>query len=308
MKKLCLLCLLIMPVIIHSQEVIEIDPGSFTFSFEDPIEYPFLKIDTTKIWQIVEPNKTILFLPNNMGYGKMAIISDTNNFYSNNLASSFQLKVGLGEVYEEYEIRFDHKYDFEENKDGGIIETSYDTGLTWQNIISDTVIQNNLLRDNQGLYTSSNIISSYDNQPGYTGLCDEMTKVYIRFKSSEFLKGKTMLLRFTISSDGNNAGNEGWMIDELILIGNYRVSIKDLVKPQSNIRIFSGTDKDILNIQSDFKRITQVEIISATGEIKQKERGSNINAINISKLLPGIYLVVCQSQDKNRWITKINII
>ena len=30
-----------------------------------------------------------------------------------------------------YSIQFDYKYDFENSKDGGIIETSYNNGVSW---------------------------------------------------------------------------------------------------------------------------------------------------------------------------------
>jgi hypothetical protein len=163
---------------------------------------------------------------------------------------------------------------------------------------------NNVIDGPLGLYTSADTVSAYGNQPGYTGRCAEIASFYIYFTSSEYISGKTMLLRFTMASDNHNAGNEGWMIEQILLVGNYGAQVMDRTEPHHKVNLFSLPGKDMLAIQSDTETITRVNIISATGETVQMETSAAIETVNIAGLDPGIYLVVCENRYKERWVNK----
>jgi len=71
-------------------------------------------------------------LPSDDPYlGEYAIISDTNDYYPIKIKSSFQFKLLLDCGCDVYSINFSHKYDFDKNKDRGIIESSFNNGLSW---------------------------------------------------------------------------------------------------------------------------------------------------------------------------------
>ncbi|MBA7532480.1 hypothetical protein ES705_24706 [subsurface metagenome] len=201
---------------------------------------------------------------------------------------------------EKYSITFYQKYDFEEFADGGIIETSYDKGLTWQNILFDTLIQNNLV-ESINLYEADDTINSYDNQPGFTGLQSDMNLVVIDFEANRNYYD-TMSLKFTISTDSYDAQNEGWLLDGFYFAG-ITVGIEASVN-NSGVKISPNPSSDLLSIYSETNSITTVEIFSLDGKKLLSENSYEIRSVDISKLQPGIYLILCKSED-TRWITKI---
>jgi hypothetical protein len=279
-----LACSQILPI--FSQEVLNF-PGR-NLNFEDTSEYQYILIDTNKIWHIAKPDKKILFLPDNHPYlGEYAIISDTNDYYQENINSSFQFKLKFIGGWNGYSIQFSHKYDFEKNKDGGIIETSYDNGLNWQNIIYDTIIFNNIDHIS-GLYNDYDTISSFDNLPGFTGIQSGITRVTMSFWCSEivFHEIDTMLLRFKIATDSVNSNNEGWMIDDIVF-GAFLVGIND--NNNDNISLFPNPSKNVLSISSTNELVQKIEIFTLNG-IKVIEK-YDAHTLIIKKLRPGIYIV-----------------
>ncbi len=115
-------------------------------------------IDTSQpdnVWQIGIPQKIFFDSAFSTPY---AIITDTVANYPVNNYSSFEIKIlpsnicwGIGS------LSFIHKYDFEQNKDGGFIDVKYDDDTTWTNIIFDS----------DPLFTYSN--SFYSNADTITG-------------------------------------------------------------------------------------------------------------------------------------------
>ncbi len=303
MKNLSFLLFLYCSILGHSQELLNMG-WSFNsiINFEDTTENKYIDIDTSNIWQIVEPDKQILFIPPEHSYlGNYAIIGDTNNFYANNINSSFQFKLLFGDG-DFYDIGFSQKYDFEENKDGGIIETSYDNGNTWQNILFDSIIQNNLV-DAFNLYNSEDTISSFQNQPGFTGLQSNIESVIIQFDALESLRGDSMLRRFTISTDSVDNQNEGWMLDHFGFSGALRDGIESN-NYGAKIDIYPNPVKNLLEIKTD-NEITRVKIISLLGITLLEKEGLNIKSIDLTGIDTGIYLVICKGIEDNWWAYRI---
>jgi hypothetical protein len=299
MKRLFFLAILANSVIALSQEPILWTYGNTEITFEDTSDYKFVLIDTNGVWQIAEPKKGLLQLST-----FKAIIADTNLYYKNNLRASFQFRLILGPA-DAYSINFNHKYDFEQNRDGGIIETSYDNGTTWQNIILDTLIHSAVPIGIEGFYRLTDTIVSYDNHPGFTGLQSDIASPYYIFNADYSIHGDTMLLRFTIASDAVDSTNEGWVLDNFIFGGHMMDNMNDL-KQKPNIKIYPNPAHNILTINSEKERITSFEIISLTGQLLTSKFDNNITSVDISKLQTGLYFFVCKSVNNQSWISKIN--
>lgn len=301
MKKILnfIIILLFSGFLLYSQEILEFGQGFIQIDFENSNEDKYVGIDEQQIWRIDEPQKEILFLPEEMGYlGDKGIFTDTA-YYGNNLNSYFQFKLVLNPV-DEYSISFYQKYDFESNKDGGIIETSYDNGVTWQNLIFDTIIQNNLV-GTYSMYSLEDTVASYGNQPGFTGTQSEIEIIEFTFKANEYLFGDTLTLRFIISSDDNNNNNEGWLIDAFRFSG-ITVGLQSNIINNKSLVIYPNPANDVLNIKSNNEYISKVDVLTCMGQKIYTKVGNNIRLINISGLPAGIYILKCNNY-KNDEIT-----
>ncbi|MFO7657587.1 MAG: T9SS type A sorting domain-containing protein [Bacteroidales bacterium] len=289
MKRLTFFTILLSISICNAQELLYMGWPQSTISFEDTAEFKYIKTDTSKIWHIMEPNKQILFLPSS-DFNKHAIVSDTNRYYKNNIYSSFQFKLiyGYGDFYQ---ISFSHKYDFEKTKDGGIIETSYDNGITWQNLLFDTIIQDNL-DFVQNLYSSEDTIMSYNNLPGFTGLQEEFIRTTFVFTANEESRGNTFLLRFTIVTDSVDDQNEGWMLDDF-WFGGINVGVVSYDN-RERIDFYPNPVKSVLEIKSEDLKITEVKVISLSGKKLMEKSGYDIKTIDMTGIHSGMYLVICK--------------
>ena len=304
MKNIVVLVICLIHCSIYAQEIIPFSWGGYEINFEDTSEYNYVAFDTNNIWFITKPDKQILFLPSSPTYlNEYAIISDTNDYYSKNVKSSFQFKLFLSHGYDSYYISFWHKYDFEKNKDGGIIETSYDNGLSWQNIIFDTLIIK-YIWDSSGLYNYDDTIGSYNNHPGFTGLQPLIRSVDItfwNFRNYEILENEidTLLLRFTIVSDSIDVYNEGWMLDNFVF-GAMLADINEIEK-DNNIFILPNPSNSLIKIDSPIEQIHKIEIFSLIG--KKVLEKHNTNSLYVDKIPAGIYLI----KINNTYIKKLVI-
>lgn len=254
-------------------------------SFEDTSQYKYVKLDSNNIWVITTPQKPILYLPSSLG--NFGIMTDTNIYYLSDTASSFQFRLRMTDC-SVYSLSFWHKYDFESNKDGGIIETSWDNGLTWKNIINDDIIQNNLHFSPENLYSLSDTINSFNGQPGFTGLQDSMVLVRIEFWAFQVSLGDTMLLRFTFKSDSNQSNNEGWLLDEFDF-GGLLVSIDELRKPDNKVDVFPNPASSKIKISIEDESVTHVYLCSVLGDILLDCKNSDI--VDVSDMSPGFYIL-----------------
>ncbi|MBN2273658.1 MAG: T9SS type A sorting domain-containing protein [Bacteroidales bacterium] len=300
MKKIFFIALLFYAVAVNAQQPICLgNMAGGDLDFEETSQYNYIVIDTNHVWFIAKAEKQILFAntPNN----KHSLITDTSGYYKNNIRSSVKFKLCFSWA-EDYTIMFWHKYDFEKNKDGGIIETSHDNGVTWQNILYDTLIMNNV-KLTGGLYSNSDIIGSYGNQPGYTGRQPEDKSVRIEFYAREYMLEDTMLLRFTISTDSNDAQNEGWMLDDFSFFGGetaieYHINeIKTLIYP--------NPANKYIKIENEPNRVNEVKVISLTGETMLEQKGDNISVLNIESLSAGLYIVVSMNERNDYNVSKL---
>jgi len=299
MKTLIILLFAFIQLSAVSQEIINAcgSPGIY---FGDTSSYKYLYIDTSNIWYITKPDKQIL------NWDDYAIVSDTNDYYSKNLKSSFQFKLCIKpeNVFgccAAINIGFMHRYDFEKNKDGGIIETSYDNGVSWHNILYDTILYQTTFAS-MGLYSFSDSIKSHNNQPGFTGTLKGSETVSVRFWCSirDQMPSDTILFRFTISSDSISTNNEGWALGDIHIIVYDDVNVKE-INNNNIVYISPNPSSDLIIINSIKETIQKIEIYTVYGT-KIMER-LNANSVDISKIVPGIYIAIIN----NKYIKKLII-
>jgi hypothetical protein len=296
--RLILLMLIFNPVI--AQEPIHYGVSSMIFSFEDTSEYKYIKIDSTGVWKIVQPLKEILFIPENApSYGRYAIITEPDSAsYDTNVFSSFQFKLIITSGVDFYAIGFDHKFDFERNQDGGVLETSYDLGQTWTNLLYDTNIFNHIDYVSN-FYSEEDLIAAYNNQPGFTGTKADMTRIDIYFDFNDELKGDTLLIRFLVISDSIDSGNEGWMLDEIGFGGGF-VPIETFIG--SKINVFPNPVLDNLNIDSPEIQIDRVEILDLLGNILVSSKYQR--SIPVGNLSRGVYILILNNNIVRKIVKK----
>jgi hypothetical protein len=277
-KNVFLIIIMLLSIEAKSQTPIEwvaFNPP-IVFDFEDRDANNHFFIDTMQtenIWQIAIPNKSIF---NSSLSGNIALITDSLNFYPTNNESSFIIQLFSDD---HTELMFNHKYDFDEGTDGGIIEVSFDNGNTWMNII-DTL--NTFPYDIE--YNSE--ISSYNNLVGYSGSSNGWKTASFYFN---YPQNGTMF-KFTLSSDAADNQKEGWMIDDLQfwILGTSTTEIE-----RTKIKVFPNPIIDFTQIHFEEETNFNFRIIDISGRTIMKENGvqSSIHQINTSKLGKGVFIL-----------------
>ncbi len=184
--------------------------GNYNLNFDEPFYLDHLSIDTNSnpdnVWQIGKPQKNILSsaksIPN-------ALITDTVNPYPSNDTSIFVIKnstsfgfhMGHTAVLSGYySVNADSANDF------GLIEFSPDNGITWIDLLNDTVY--------------SSYYQWISPKPTLTGNSNGWQQFYVRLSDLGPLfninwYGDTVLYKFTFISDSNADSLDGLMYDDL---------------------------------------------------------------------------------------------
>lgn len=293
MKKLIILLSVLNFFAAYNQEVINFY-DDFDIDFTDTSQYKYLSIDTNNVWTIAKPKNK-----QNLTWISDALFTDTSLYYGKNIKSSFQVKLYFNGQHDYYVVYLIHKYDFEKNRDGGIIETSYDGGHTWQNILVDPKIGGDSRTFN--LYNVSDTIASFENQPGFTGSISDLTETVFYFFTGN-VEEDTMLLKFTITSDSFESENEGWMFREL----RFYTTLLDGIEESntSTIGIYPNPVNEDLRINGNSENISKIEIFSTTGRLLTGKTGNYISSIDVSGLSKGIYLLVLRNENNYTWFSK----
>jgi hypothetical protein len=101
--------------------------------------------------------------------------------------------------------------------DGGIIEISHDNGISWKNLLEDTISQSGELSGK--MYTLADSINSAQ-KPGFNHSFDwETTTLFVVSFMSEY--SDTTTFRFTFFSDSIDNQKDGWMIGSISIIGQF---------------------------------------------------------------------------------------
>lgn len=208
MKKIITAILMLLSITAYSQSGYEF----YEINFEDTSQFFRIQIDTisnpANIWEIGVPQKTIfdsaLSIPN-------AIVTDLSNPYPVNDTSSFVIKhvsSGLGGFQMPHTVSISgyYKVNSDTLTDFGTIEFSPDNGITWVNLLTDTVYYN------QYCYEWWSI------RPVFTGISDDWTFFFVWVAGFgppfNIQPGDTVLYRFTFISDSIQTNRDGLMFDD----------------------------------------------------------------------------------------------
>jgi len=279
-------------------------------NFEEPSPYIHINPSAQNICQIGEPQKSFF----NAAYSvPNAMVTDTTNFYTANNVSSFDLYVGeynmdglWGWNYPtDIFIDFRHKFDTDTLMDGGYITVSWDKGLTWMNIINDSVYLGEHPNWNflpfggiPNLYSPDDVL--FNGEPGFSGKSDGWVHTCLAWwvlpvKTALDFPPDTMIIRFNFISDNVQNNKEGWMIDQIRLFsldlgsglrenqaGGKRAHIAPNPLKSSSTVTFDKTYEDV-----------EYSLLDVTGRICAGGNAEKCNQFTLdrSNISPGIYLL-----------------
>jgi len=283
-------------------------------NFEDPAPDVNIPAASGNTWQIGPPQKTFF----NAAYSvPNAIVTDTLGYYPANNHSCFDLYVGkfnMGGPFSWYFpddifIDFRHKFDTDTLKDGGYIEVSWDKGLTWMNIIEDTVyhwgVTPGMGWENVNLYTTGDTL--YNGEHGFSGhsggwIHSSLTWHVIPVDQLLDFPPDTMILRFNFISDADDHSREGWMIDQIRLFAIDLGSGKeDVVSSAPSFIIAPNPVKDHAVVSFKKKYLTiDFGLYDARGQRVKQASYQNCNSFRIERgnLPAGLYLCKIQADNK----------
>ncbi len=253
----------------------------------------FVNLDTTTsgIWQIGPPQKIIFesasTVPN-------VLITDTVNTYPDSLNSSawFMLPENLLQAGA-IAIQWNQKLDLDTNMDGGLIEFSSDSGLTWENAFYNANVYNFYGWDisNEGALPAGD--------PCFTGTDSTWKNIWLCFLYDYLQTITNLSIRYRIVSDSVETNQEGWMIDNLMVQETWFHPVAEQSMP-SNFKVYpTVTDKfvtvQLTNTNPDFA-VRQISILNMNGQfIRSVNTPSGQEQIDLSDLAPGRYLIMIES-------------
>jgi hypothetical protein len=222
MKKLLFLSLFFFCIISTKAQfgqVVEAD--STNFEVNDSLA----QIDATagNIWQIGLPMKTFFGTSYSAPF---AIMTDSVNPYPVNNLSTFTIKMdsALNGSFPDAYVSFWHKYNTDTLKDGGFVEFSADSGVSWVNVIDAYSIGVQYMVPTNFYSATDTILGDI---PAFSGTQNtwQYSKIFLQwfipllqpFNGGErdIYYTDRVMFRFNFKSDNVNTSKAGWIIDNL---------------------------------------------------------------------------------------------
>lgn len=270
---------------------------SNTFEYNEQLDINIGPNSADSIWQIGIPQKTYLDSAFSLPY---ALMTDTINNYGTNLSSSFIIVLNQYTVYgfPFLQVEWMQKTDLEEGVDGGVIETSYDNGLTWSNVFDDP----NFRPDIVGNYQWDTL---HNNQAGITGTNDWQWMAICWGSNTGTLPNgfSEIYIRYTIVSDSIDTEQEGWMIDNFFVFGGIIGNTAD-INSSKPIAIHPNPTQSLLNINLDEVRSNNanLEVYNNAGKIMMTQNlqinGRANHTIDVQQFPTGLYFIYLKTEDE----------
>lgn len=276
--------------------------GLFGMYVPDTIHIDTTHADTTntRLWQIGNTQKTF-FADSTHATG---IMTDTLNNYPVNANSWFTLKYLMSRGIK---VSFWHKYQTTAGHDGGMVEFSLDSGITWQNVLGDCnndsaytipyrayVLTTNFYNNNDTLLTGEHAFSGISN--GWVESQFQFYLLLIAYKTNRGLDSSCGLtsssmiqVRFRFKSDATPDSLNGWIIGKInIEEESYFESVPNIYKP-ANLKIYPNPSSDaIFNFPVlDMQQSYTIEILNNLGI--SIINTAYKNQINLSVYPKGLY-------------------
>jgi len=288
MKKLFILCLIIyLPMVLHAQITETFGELLFADTLELSPLHEWITIENpeSNIWEVGSPDK--LFFDSALS-GSIAMVTDSALNYTASRNDYFYIIIPLyNSNWGEGILSFYHKYDTDTLTDGGIIEISYDNGVTWSNVKDDIT---NESKEFVGLYEATLEGGEY----GFSGRSDDWQYVELYWlwrvltKSSESQDDGPMI-RFRFISDNVDTQKEGWMIDDIVFRG-YSVTGDIEGHLMNKVTVFPNPVGDVVNFRINglIGEEVIIQLYNAVGQSIKSVNTSNYK-LDISDLQHGAY-------------------
>ena len=266
----------------------------FLIDFEDlSTTQHYLTIDSISnpdnSWQIGKPNKSFFTeaysLPN-------AIVTDTVNSYPMNDSSSFIIthyaNYGFVNAHTavlngRYRVDSDSLHDF------GKIEFSSDNGISWIDLINDTIYPPPIWGGEKPVLTGTGNWTFFSVELAHMGF--------------EFELGDTVFFRFTFISDEIDNHRDGLMFDD-IAFGDAVEGIEHSRMNDFDSKIFPNPSNQIITIEFENSNLYPVllEVFDDTGRIILQKTGGQQGyfEIDISTFRSSCYLYRIVDHSSNR--------
>ncbi|MFA5195647.1 MAG: T9SS type A sorting domain-containing protein [Bacteroidales bacterium] len=273
-----------------------------TITFDSVCNYIHIDTSSQNLWQIGHPQK-IFF---DSAYSNpLAIVTDTVNNYPINNHSYFDLYIGDfnfdSGYYGDMFIGFWHKFGTDTLKDGCYITVSWDKGLTWINVINDSIYQGDGT-PGDGFFCPSNIYSSddvlFNGENGFSGHSNGWIHTIMQWyimPCKKTFPPDTMIIRFNFISDSINNSKEGWMIDNISLCSyDLGDGISDINFKGNSISIYPNpfSTQSILHSDNPLKSAI-LTVYNVYGQAVKTIENINGQSVTISRdyLQKGIYFL-----------------
>lgn len=260
--------------------------NDFETSYE--LDILFDTTNTETIWQIGPPQKNLFdsttSIPN-------AILTDTINTYPIGHESWFEVELSEYTMtsFPYVQLEWFQQTDMEEDVDGGLIEVSYDDGQTWKNVFDDPDFRPEMV----GSYQTGTL---FNGETGITGTADESWMAICWGTYFGTLPSISVVkIRFTFVSDSTDTQQDGWLLDNLFVMGGVIGSTSSSATYKA-IPLSPNPAKDELQINlKDINMIdAQILIFNVSGQkVYEETLDSNLNLhrISLSNFHPGLYFL-----------------
>ena len=239
--------------------------------FDTPDTIVFIP-DSTSIWQIGKPNKTIF---NSSFNSNNSIVTDTINSYPINDSSYFYaiyhpqwLWEYLGWVFP-FQIDFYHRFNSDSINDFGLIQLSIDGGNTWFNCLSQEYKSWYYPSMNSHEILNTGVIQ-YDSI-AITGTSNGWIHSIITKEIAEMNQPMifidSVIVKFSFHSDNLQTNKDGWQIDNLH-IGQVLIPVSVMTKNINKkliIQTFEPLNQFVFKMSDGL--INQIKIFDTYGNL-----------------------------------------
>lgn len=292
MKKLILL-LVFLPFLSYSYSQAEWYESYFDGGDTLPHSVIF-EMDTVlpNIWQVGPPQKSIF---DGAFSGEGVLVTDTIQPYPINDSSSFKVLFPNANVYGVIAVRWAQKLDLEPGVDGGLLEFSIDSGLTWQNPFGNPFVYNFYG------FESENMDTLPDGTVLFSGTDTVWRDIWLCFEGSwSWDQGEqTTMVRYTLLSDSNDTQQEGWMIDNFKIHKTWFHTIGE-EKQAKYVEVYPNPTSNRLNIEvqkmNEFHIIRHLVIKDAQGKVVEEYSNCPTKFfVDVSDYPSGLYYVTVET-------------